>query len=342
MTAMTAAERPSRISTTLDFTKDGKQTGFLRLPHSVHRSAYGWLPIPVVCIKNGDGPRVLLLSGNHGDEYEGQVTLCDLARTLQPEDIKGRIIILPMANYPAANAGMRTSPIDEGNLNRSFPGNADGTPTPIIAHYIESVLLTDCDYMVDLHSGGSSLHYLPTVVGRQGRTPEESQKVYDLMKIFGAPIGFMFPAGSEDRTSTAAAARKGVISILTEMGGSGTVTPDILKIAKRGVRRVLGHIGSLRNPTPDLTAPLPVRLTRANSQDWFVYATEDGLWEPLVDLGDEVKKGQPAALIHFPETPWKDPAEVVFDESGIVVCKRIPGRAQRGDCLFHLGSDFSI
>ena len=65
----------SRISTDLDFSRDGKQTGFLRLPHSVHRSAYGWIPIPVACLRNGKGPSVLLMAGNHGDEYEGQIAV---------------------------------------------------------------------------------------------------------------------------------------------------------------------------------------------------------------------------------------------------------------------------
>ena len=54
----------SRISSEIDFNLEGKQVGFLRLPHSVHRSAYGWIPIPVACIKNGEGPTVLLMAGN--------------------------------------------------------------------------------------------------------------------------------------------------------------------------------------------------------------------------------------------------------------------------------------
>ena len=58
----------SRLTTEIDFDRDGKQHGFIRLPYSVHRSAYGWIPIPVACIKNRDGPRVLLMAGNHGDE----------------------------------------------------------------------------------------------------------------------------------------------------------------------------------------------------------------------------------------------------------------------------------
>jgi predicted deacylase len=117
------ARSRSRLTAEIDFDRDGKQHGFIRLPYSVHRSAYGWIPIPVACIKNGGGPRVLLMAGNHGDEYEGQVALGKLIRSLEAEEVCGRIIILPSANFPAAMAGMRTSPLDEGNLNRSFPGD---------------------------------------------------------------------------------------------------------------------------------------------------------------------------------------------------------------------------
>ena len=127
------ARSRSRLTAEIDFDRAGKQHGFIRLPHSVHRSAYGWIPIPVACIKNGDGPRILLIAGNHGDEYEGQVALGKLIRSLKAEEVRGRIIILPSANFPAAMAGMRTSPLDEGNLNRSFPGDPYGGPTAQIA-----------------------------------------------------------------------------------------------------------------------------------------------------------------------------------------------------------------
>ena len=92
----------TRIASEVDFDKEGKQHGFLRLPYSTHRSAYGWIPIPISCIKRGEGPTVLLISGNHGDEYEGQVALMKLSRRLEPADVRGRIIILSAANFPAA------------------------------------------------------------------------------------------------------------------------------------------------------------------------------------------------------------------------------------------------
>ena len=99
------------IHSEIDFDREGKQTGFLRLPHSVHRSAYGWIPIPIVMFKHGEGPTTLMMAGNHGDEYEGQVALAKLCCELDAEHIQGRLIILTMANYPAARAGLRTSPI---------------------------------------------------------------------------------------------------------------------------------------------------------------------------------------------------------------------------------------
>ena len=139
------------ILTTIDYEKEGKQTGYLRLPHSVHRSAYGWLPFPVACIRNGEGPTTLLLSGTHGDEYEGQVTLSKLIHQLEPKDIQGRLIILPMLNFPAAKAGLRTSPIDELNLNRVYPGDPEGTPTLVIAHYVENFLMP----MAELWTGSA-------------------------------------------------------------------------------------------------------------------------------------------------------------------------------------------
>ena len=84
----------TRVTTDIDFERDGKQTGILYFPHSVHRSAYGLITVPIICIRNGAGPKVLLVAGNHGDEYEGQVTLIRLSREIEPEQVRGRIIIL--------------------------------------------------------------------------------------------------------------------------------------------------------------------------------------------------------------------------------------------------------
>jgi predicted deacylase len=327
----------SRLSADIDLLADGKAVGFVRVPHSVHRSAYGWIPIPIVRIKNGEGPNVLMQAGNHGDEWEGQIGLGNLLRSIEPKDIKGRLVILPSANFPAAMAGQRTSPIDDGNLNRSFPGNADGTITQQIAHWIEHALLPGFDYSFDFHSGGSSLTYIPSALAPRHDDPARMQKVVGMLKAFGAPVSYVAAAPQGGgRTFTSASFRQGVLSMGTELGGGGLVTPSSLRVAEDGMRRVLAHIGLLQGPVP---APSPTRLTEIGGDDYYVYASDGGLFEPLVDLGAEVKAGQPAAHIHFHHTPWREPDLVTFKRDGLVLCKRVPARCERGDCLFHLATD---
>ena len=116
------------INSDIDYERDGKQISILRLPYSRNTSAWGIIPIPIAVIRNGDGPTVLLTAGNHGDEYEGQIALNNLIRNLEPRHLKGRVIILPALNFPAALAGRRVSPIDGLNLNRVFPGDPTGRP----------------------------------------------------------------------------------------------------------------------------------------------------------------------------------------------------------------------
>ncbi|MEM7172008.1 MAG: succinylglutamate desuccinylase/aspartoacylase family protein [Pseudomonadota bacterium] len=328
----------SGITSEIDFTKDGKQGGFLRLPHSVHRSAYGWIPIPIVQIQNGEGPQVLLMSGNHGDEYEGQVALTKLCKTLEPEKMRGRILILPMANFPAAMAGTRTSPIDGGNLNREFPGNPRGTITQIIAHYIGEVLMEGMDYFLDLHSGGSSLHYLPTFFGILENEPDRSARVRQIVEALDFPSLILCPPEKNGRTADVMAKHKGALTFFTELGGSGTVTPEVLRLTEKALHDFLGLVGCIdHHPAAGEREHQPQLMVVRGAQD-YCYARDVGLFEPYVELGDWVEAGQPAGAIHSPETPWAEPVALSFEAAGQVVCKRIPGRVQRGDCLFHLSA----
>lgn len=328
----------SGLSADIDLHAEGKATGFVRVPHSVHRSAYGWIPVPIVRIRNGEGPTVLLVAGNHGDEWEGQIGLGNLIRNIVPEDIRGRLLILPSANFPAALEGRRTSPIDQGNLNRAFPGDANGTITQQIAYWIEHALLPGCDYAFDFHSGGSSLIYIPSALVAHDPEPVILEKTIGLAKAFGAPVTFISRAPGGERALTSAASRQGVVALTTELGGGGFVTPASLSIAEQGMRRVLAHVGLLQGPVPP---PASTRLTETVGDDYYVYASEGGLFEPLVELGQEVSARQPAGRIHFHHTPWREPAVVAFQRPGLVICKRVPAHCERGDCLFQLATTTS-
>lgn len=330
----------SRLVSEVDFDQQGAQYGFVRLFHSVHRSAYGYIPIPIVVLQNGAGPTALLISGTHGDEYEGQVALCNLARDLKPDMIQGRVILLPAANLPAAMAGLRTSPLDDGNLNRLFPGDPEGTPTEQIAYFIEHELVSRADMVVDLHSGGSSLDYVPSALMLQDDAdPARQARLVAALRAFASPISYVGhaqPGQGAMRTTNGAAHRAGKLSLGSELGGAGTVSAAGLRVAERGLRNILAHMGIL---PPGAAEPGPTRILDVGGPEYFVYASGTGLFEPLAEPGDTVAAGQPAARIHTPETPWAPAETMHFARDGFVLCKRIPGRTVRGDCLFHLGSD---
>jgi predicted deacylase len=328
-------ERPSHIWTDIDYGRDGKQVGYLHLPHSVTRSAYGTIAIPVAVVRNGTGPTALFMAGNHGDEYEGQVGLCNLIRTLRPDSIKGRVIILPAANLPAAMAGTRVSPIDGGNLNRSFPGDPGGSPTPAIAHYIDSVLFPMADLFHDFHSGGGSLAYLAFASTHEGPDAAVNARGLAALKAFAAPVSLVWRQGADPRYSPAAAMKRGVAALGGEFGGTGSLSRSGLAVVEAGLERHLRHLGIIAGGLQ----PRPTRMMAVPSHKYFVYAPHPGVFEPATDIGDMVKAGDLCGRVHFPDDPARPPAECHFQVDGVVVCQRHPARTERGDCVAHLAID---
>ncbi len=329
---------PTMVFTDIDYNAQGKQVDWLNLPHSVTRSAYGAISIPVAVISNGPGPTVFLMAGNHGDEYEGQIVLAKLVRELQSDQVRGRVIILPAANLPAAMAGTRVSPIDQGNLNRAFPGDPHGTPTFAIAHYIDSVLYPMADFHHDLHSGGSSLRYVPFCSMRKSGDAALDQRSLAALKAFDAPLSLVWAYNPENRLAGAAAGRRGLVSLGGEFGGGGDVNRASLAMLEHGVRNFLHFTGVLPSAAPGKVLR-GTRLMEVSSRDHYVYAPEPGLLEPLVDLGAEVQRGQIAGQIHFVDNPARPSVHCHFRGAGMVVCQRHFGRVERGDCVAHLASD---
>ncbi|SFD63410.1 hypothetical protein SAMN05428997_13717 [Bosea sp. CRIB-10] len=326
----------TQVWTPLDFEADGKQCDWLRLPFSTDLSGYGVVPIPVICIRNGDGPTALLIAGSHGDEYEGQVALARLSREIEAADVRGRIIILPSLNLPAVEAGRRVSPLDDGNLNRSFPGNPIGAPTTMIAHYVGTVLLPMADFVIDLHAGGRSTNYVPCALIRSGGSAEEKNKLIELATAFGAPVTSISDGsgGGGATTLSAVAQELGVPALTAELGGCATLSRTGTALAEQGLRRVLKLYGMLPEANTD-TGP-STRLMRVRGRGAFVYAMRKGMFEPAADLGDVVQPGQVAGVIHVVDRPWDAPEPIVFSEGGMVACRRALALTAPGDCLYKL------
>ncbi|MFE0016414.1 succinylglutamate desuccinylase/aspartoacylase family protein [Mesorhizobium sp. NPDC059054] len=320
--------------TDVDLDAPGRQVGLIRVEHSVHRSAYGTIPVPLAVFANGRGPTLLLMAGSHGDEYEGQLALARLIRTIDVERINGRILVLPAANQPAVIEGSRTSPLDGGNLNRSFGDNHIDTPTGRIAAFITQELIGRCDAVLDLHSGGSSLNHLPCSYADLGTDKAMAQKTFAALEAMNAPLSwaqFGCPAGS---VAGRAVVQRGAMHLSGEFGGGGHLGADALEVAERCIYRLLDHLGIL-NMEDRWRTEISTRFV-SNVQDDFVYAPRDGVFEPLARLGETVEVGQLAGYLHAPERPLEPPLELHFASRGIVSVIRAMGRSRSGDCLFQL------
>lgn len=331
---------PTRLWTDIDLEREGRQVGTLNLPHSVTRSAYGHIQIPFAVVRNGAGPTLVLMGGSHGDEWEGQIALARLIRNLRPESIRGRVIILPSANFPAARANMRVSPLDAVNLNRAFPGDADGTPTQQIVHYIDTVLMPKADVYVDLHSGGASFNYLPCTWAHVIGDKDYDARSLTALEAFGGGLGII-QVGSEMQgfagTSSVSALSRKVIILSGEYGGAGSVSPEGIRIISDGIEGLMAHLGM----TGAKVRPKgkPMRIVNLDDPALFLYSSSYGVFEPARKLGEEVEKGATAGFIHSIEFPWQEPVEMRFRASGLLAAQRTIGQVEPGDCLLHLVAD---
>lgn len=326
----------------IDLDAEGAQTGYLRIAFSSDRSAYGWQPVPIMAIKNGDGPTAVLIGANHGDEYEGVSITSGLFRSLARSDVRGRIIFLPALNAPAFFAGRRTSPLDEtgeANLNRLFPGAQHGGPTQMICWWVAHRLLPQVDAVFDLHSAGKSIDHHPSAKIRLIGDAAKDALQMRFLSLFGAPIGIVGDRVTET-TLSSAAARREILYLSTELGGAGKIRPWIRRFAYYGVQRCLREMGVLRHDTPLPEPEHQTALKRMQAAENYVFAYEDGMFEPWVDLGDEVADGQPAGLIWSLKAPWREPHALHFNKGGVVFCKRSPALCEVGDTLFFTLNDY--
>ena len=326
--------RASPITPTVDFDADGEQHGFLKLPYSRDDSAWGAIMIPVTVVKRGDGPTVLLTGGNHGDEYEGPVALSKLAGSLKAADVTGRVIVVPFMNYPAFRAGCRTSPIDAGNLNRSFPGRPDGTVTEKIADYFQRHLLPLATHVLDIHAGGRTLDFVPFAAIHVLENRDQEARCERAMRAFGAPYSMRMLELDSVGLYDSAAEEAGKVFVSTELGGGGTSTAASVAIAERGVYGFLAHAGVIAKDVIDGNAPRSTT-TLLDMPDGSCFTTSEhrGLLEMCRDLGSEVKAGDVLARVHDIDRTGVTPIEYVARRRGLLAARHFPGIVQTGDTI---------
>ena len=319
-------QSPVHCSVPLD-ASIGKHPGHLAIPYSYNLGGWANLLVPLCVIANGPGPSVLLLAGNHGDEYPGQVAIQHLWRQLSPADITGRLILIPTLNPPAAHAATRLSPLDGRNFNRCFPGHPQGTPSEILAHFLSSVLFPLADVVIDLHTGGRSLNFVPCAHSHMVDNPAQ----FAATEAFLTEFCFLYTDVAGSGLLPSEAERQGKLVITTELGGGEPVSAGVHRLTQSGLANVLRHLGLLAGPV--LPRAQPARWVESLHRDDYRFAPLSGLFEAVTDLAAPVAPGQLLGRILDLEDPGRPPVEIIAPSGGILIANRAPSRVAQGDCV---------
>ncbi len=320
------------LACTIDFAAPGKRLGRLELVWSDNVHAYGVIPVPIGVIAGGPGPTVLVTAGVHGDEYEGLVVARRLLADLRPEELTGRVIVMPAVNLPAVRAASRVSPLDGANMNRAFPGGAGG-PTALIADFIERRLLPEVDLAIDLHSGGTQSIYSPCAYVYAFGDPAFRRAKLAAAHAFGAPLTTIVAATSSGGSLSAACERHGVVMIATELGGGAGLDVEALRIGHEGTLALLRHAGVLAGDA----AGRSTRLCYVENRASTVISPIDGMLEQRCEPGEAVSAGDIAGLVWPMDDPTRPPVEVRHAVGGVVLARRARPLLLAGDAICHSG-----
>jgi predicted deacylase len=299
------------------------------------------VPLYVACAAR-PGTTVVAIGGTHGDEYEGPVGLKNLIRDLDPGRlVAGRLIVIPVLNVPAFRAGRRESPLDGGNMNRAFPGDARGTITSRIARFVTDEVLARADVVLDIHSGGAGFEIFRTMSFHQVHDPVRFAAFRETALLFGTPFVMVYTSEMGTGLLTEEAEAMGKVTIGSELGFGASTDLAGVRWAHHGTLNVLRRHGLLDEPVVDLTAPGldRQRVVAAIDIDRWITAPVSGISEPLVPIGAFVRAGTPVTRIHDFERLDEPPVELVADQDGYVMCRKFRAPTEQGEVVMVIAQE---
>lgn len=285
----------------------------------------------IVELGHGDGPVLSVVGGVHGDEFEGVVACLRLADDLAATPIRGRLRLVPVAHEAAHEASRRSSPLDERNLARTFPGDPAGEPTERLAAGLLEHVIAGSDLFVDLHSAGTA-YAMPLLVGWCDDGCATCARSAAAGEAFAAPVLWRHVGPVPPGRTLSAAHDAGIPSVYAEAAGGGTVTAGAAQVYVDGVIRLLGSLDMIDPARVPGGTAVPQRLIGNGDLDVpAVTAPFAGVAETLVGPLDAVDAGQVVAVVTDPLTGRR--ASVTADGPGIVVLSRRGARVAAGDNL---------
>ncbi|GGF44919.1 succinylglutamate desuccinylase/aspartoacylase family protein [Echinicola rosea] len=267
-----------------------------------------------------DGPVVLISGGVHGDEINGIVAVKRMLEEELLQPVRGTIIYIPLVNVYGFLSNSRTFP-DGRDLNRSFPGNNKGSLASQIAYILTNEIIPVIDYGVDIHTGGRMLGNYPQI-----RVDFKDKIGMEMAKAFGAR--FVLNSSHIDKSFRKEAFKRKKHILVYEGGESMRLDEFSIDEAIRGTKRMLSYLGVIDEDIP-IDEPIIIK------ESSWTRAKISGIFTPVVQIGDEVKKRQVLARISDPYGQVKVP--VKSSSNGFVVGLNNSPVVNAGDALFHIG-----
>ncbi len=273
-----------------------------------------------------EGPTVWLSAAVHGDEVAGVEIIRRVLANVDPRQLRGTVVAVPIVNVHGFLSGDRYLP-DRRDLNRSFPGSETGSLAGRIANLFMKQIVQRCDVGIDLHTGSDHRTNLPQI-----RADLDDPATRTLAEAFGAP--FMLHAKLRDGSMRAAATAAGATVLLFEGGEAWRIDEEAAVVGSRGIRRVLRQLDMIDDDVPVLPVPVESR-----SSGW-VRARRSGIASMHVGLGDAVAKGETIATIH--DSVGVRVSSMKANRTGLVIGHSRQPLVNQGDAIVHIadvGSD---
>lgn len=270
-----------------------KVTGVIAVPAGVDAATN----IPVAVIHGAKpGPVLALVSGAHGTEYTSIIALEKLIGMLNPAEISGTVIIVPLVNIPSFEQKVpHVNPVDGKSMNRMYPGKMDGTQTDRASYLITKQVVEQCDHLIDYHGGDLDESLRPYSYWTTTGNAKQDQFSREMVLAFG--LDHIIISGDRPKDPNASrylentATTRGKPSITVEAGHAGTVEPEDLAAL------VDGSIGVMRFLKMLPGSPVPIEHPVWVEKVLTIASDETGIFYPLVKRGTFVEQGMKVGYV---------------------------------------------
>jgi uncharacterized protein len=268
------------------------------------------------------GPTLCVTSGIHGDEVNSVEIARRVFAGVEASELSGTLVVLPSINTLGFRTRQRNM-VDRRDLNRAFPGSANGSVASIVAHTVFNGVILGCDYLIDLHTGSNLRTNSPQV-----RADGDNPRALELAHWFG--VGLIITGPGPDGSIRREATRRGIPAIIYEAGPPYIFLESEIERGVEGVRNVMARLEMTSDSPSESVSKVLVR------SRWLrVPRGWGGIYLPRVRVGDSVTEGQLLATIADPVTDQVH--EVRAQAGGVVIGMSLPQVVLSGSALFHIG-----